>query len=317
MTEYVSIESAALLTGKSLRSIQRLVAQNKYSFRKIPSEKQAGKFKTEILITSLPVEAQKNLVLGMNENSNPVMVPSGTGKEFGSTNTQALASDELGGSPAAPSDALSWYHSLPEAHQQTVNHRREIVEGAPTGATGKELQEYCGRVNVKVRTFYDWQKKYKEHGLYGLRDSRYGQSRSKLTADQKNYIPALIKHNPDFNNVAIYDLVNDKFPKNPISGETVSRYIRKWKSDNHELFTFLTSPDLWKSRYQSAFGSQSEKAKYFLHYVEFDSTPADIMCADGKRYTIIGAVDIFSSNSYTEPGHSWAHEVFHRWLTSQ
>jgi transposase InsO family protein len=44
----------------------------------------------------------------------------------------------------------------------------------------------------------------------------------------------------------------------------------------------------------AAFGSLSEKATYPNHYWELDSTPADVICSDGKRYAIIGMIDIYS-----------------------
>ena len=36
----------------------------------------------------------------------------------------------------------------------------------------------------------------------------------------------------------------------------------------------------------------SAKAKYRNHYVELDSTPADVICEDGKRYAVLAAIDI-------------------------
>ena len=70
--------------------------------------------------------------------------------------------------------------------------------------------------------------------------------------------------------------------------------MARWKEEKEDLYTFLKNPDKWRSDFQLALGDGSEKAKYFLHMLEFDSTPADIMCADKKRYTLIGAIDIFS-----------------------
>jgi transposase InsO family protein len=41
-----------------------------------------------------------------------------------------------------------------------------------------------------------------------------------------------------------------------------------------------------------AFGSRSEKAMFVNHYWELDGTPADVVCSDGKRWSIVGLIDI-------------------------
>ncbi len=92
----------------------------------------------------------------------------------------------------------------------------------------------------------------------------------------------------------IYEYLRRRHPDPAVSGATVHRYVARWKRENHALLQHLRNPDQWKSLYQAAHGDAAERAAHALHYVELDSTPADVICADGKRYTLIGAIDIYS-----------------------
>jgi hypothetical protein len=126
-----------------------------------------------------------------------------------------------------------------------------------------------------------------------LADGRFGQSRSKLTVEIKNDIIGQIKDKPWLKVTHIYKELKARFDVNFKDG-AVRGFMAEWKGENHELFCFMTNPDKHKNLYPFSPGSMSEKATHFLHYLEMDSTPADVMCADGHRYTLIVAVDIFS-----------------------
>ena len=74
-------------------------------------------------------------------------------------------------------------------------------------------------------------------------------------------------------------------------------------------FSIPDNPDAYKSKFQLALGDASEKAKRFLHFIEVDSTPADVICSDNKRYTIIGGIDVFSRKCkflVSPTSNSWA-----------
>lgn len=280
MMEYISQHQAANLEGVSIRHIQRRISQGKYQTRTVPSTKQIGKYKTEIAVTSLPVPVQAKLTKEPKSRT-PITQPSFH--------------------PIDPSKITFWYQSLPKEHKEFIDKRKTIITDIKTKLEAVEeklktetLIELAKQYNIKWRCYYRWQKAFDQEGLYGLRNKRYGQDRSKLTLEQKQYITKLIKQNPDRRDARIVEYLNSKFPEIKISSHTINRYIAAWKKKNHELFTFMKSPDKWKSNYLVSFGSHSEKAQRFLQYVELDSTPADLLCADGKRYTIIGGIDIYS-----------------------
>ncbi len=218
-----------------------------------------------------------------------------------------------GGITSNSSDLGAWYQSLKPEHLILIEKRLDIIEGiGRIIEASKEknktqlIIELCENFRISKHSYYRWKKSYDKYGLYGLRVKSFGSSRSKLNEAQRRFIPALLRFNPDCRDARIWEYLVDDYPGNIVSGTTVSRFVRQWKKENPDLMEHFRNPDKWKSKYALAFGSQSEKAHHFLHYVELDSTPADVMCNDGKRYTIIGGIDIFSRKPkcYVSPSSS-------------
>jgi len=302
---FIPIRIAAMLGDVSVRTIERNVKKGLYVTRQSASRSQSGKFITEIAVKSLPIEWQAKLMEGANPDMLRDTPPEQEGKGQTSLSPKRMT----------PEEELVWYDSLPTKHRKRVDKKREMLESieqalainASLEETKKEtLDRLCRMRGISHSTYYLWQKTHKDQGLAGLANGRFGQSRSKLTEDQINYIKALIRFNPDCRDTRLWEYVIDEFPANPVSGSTVSRYVKAWKKNNPDVFAYLSNPEKWKSNFQLAFGSQSEKAQHFLHYIELDSTPADVMCLDGKRYTIIGGIDIFSRKikCYVSPSSS-------------
>lgn len=141
-----------------------------------------------------------------------------------------------------------------------------------------------------------WRGLKRRLGLAGLLDgSRERESFSGLTEDMKDYIKGLKKKKIHTRPVRICEYLANKFAGEPLpSDDTVRRYLHDWEEKNASLVAYLINPDKWRDDYQIAFGDSSSKAQYFLHMIEFDNTPADLMCADGRRHTVVGAIDVFS-----------------------
>ena len=74
----------------------------------------------------------------------------------------------------------------------------------------------------------------------------------------------------------------------------VQAWYKEWRTTNHELFTFISNPDQWRSHYRVAFGDAAGLVDRLNQEWEMDSTPADLILSDGKRHTIVGCIDIFS-----------------------
>lgn len=72
----------------------------------------------------------------------------------------------------------------------------------------------------------------------------------------------------------------------------VQRFIANWKSKNQYTAAIFADPDKARGKFTSAIGSQ--EATRVNQTWELDSTLSDVVLADGKRYAIIGGIDVFS-----------------------
>ena len=75
---------------------------------------------------------------------------------------------------------------------------------------------------------------------------------------------------------------------------TVREWLRNWRRKNWRALAAVTNPDLDRSRHKPAGGDAAANITRLNQVWELDSTPADVMCSDGKRYAIVGAIDIWS-----------------------
>ena len=76
---------------------------------------------------------------------------------------------------------------------------------------------------------------------------------------------------------------------------TIAHWLQHWKQNNpliHAKSTLTKSE--FNHKFRRAVGRRDEKAKWCNSHWEMDSTKTDIMLADGKRYNIVGVIDIFS-----------------------
>lgn len=155
--------------------------------------------------------------------------------------------------------------------------------------------------NVSMKQLYDWLKKYKDNKAKGLNivdafvDSRGAVKGVKALAEMQikeaeGYF--LRSNRPMISEV--YRNMCHTFGDTMPSYDVLNNYYKQWKRKNPILYEFSKSPDSAKNKYLTAYGDMSEKAKFRNHYWELDSTPADVICEDGKRYSVIAAVDIYS-----------------------
>ena len=83
---------------------------------------------------------------------------------------------------------------------------------------------------------------------------------------------------------------HDRAPK----VQTVRAWLRRWRRENAKDLVAVTNPDLDRSRHRPAGGDAAASVVRLNQLWELDSTPADVICADGRRYAIATAIDIWS-----------------------
>ena len=152
---------------------------------------------------------------------------------------------------------------------------------------------------VSLKQLYDWFKKYREAKARGVNvveefvDTRGAKSGVKsLSDEQKETAERYFVKTSRPMISEVHRNMCHKYGEAMASYDALNNYYKEWKRQNPLLYLFSKSPDDYKNKYQPAYGNESEKAKYRNHYWELDSTPADVVCDDGKRYAIIAALDV-------------------------
>lgn len=76
------------------------------------------------------------------------------------------------------------------------------------------------------------------------------------------------------------------------SERSLQRWMKRYRADNPRTILKTQNPDEFRSRHQAAFGSRSAEILRLNQLWELDSSPADVLLADGKRYSLVGGIDV-------------------------
>ncbi|OGU16766.1 MAG: hypothetical protein A2076_07055 [Geobacteraceae bacterium GWC2_53_11] len=152
-----------------------------------------------------------------------------------------------------------------------------------------------GKRSLTAVSLLSWRDKDREFGGWGLA-SHHIKKRGNtiLTTLQTEFIEGLMYDHPHIRGRMAHKALKLRFTGVHVpSPDTVRRYMDYWKETNKSLFLFITNPDAWKNKYMVAFGNSSADVTRLNMRWEADSTPADVMCTDG-RCCIIGIIDVWS-----------------------
>ena len=213
-------------------------------------------------------------------------------------------------------DRLAIIQALDTFRRQYTGRRSLAVQSFVDAYLGRYVEgldpAICSRIPVVKRSrLYDWESRYKQQGIAGL-ISQHGSGHKGACGfpmEQQDFVLGTLAQNPNLKPHKIQRSLLARFGEAAMSRRQVGDFLKRRMAADPVVFAYLKDPDAAKGKYQLALGSASEKAERFLHYIEVDSTPADVMCADGKRYTIVGGIDIFSRKAkfvVTKTSNSWA-----------
>ncbi|MDR0579605.1 MAG: DDE-type integrase/transposase/recombinase [Campylobacteraceae bacterium] len=186
--------------------------------------------------------------------------------------------------------------------QSEILERVELIKSYVNRPIWMSFSEWAEGKNLPTRAhFLKWVRLYRQgirnqNALDLFCDNR-GRPREsfKMTQEMRQaaecYILQTKTHPSD---VVIYACMKQYFGDALPSCDTVLRYLKWYRESNKALILHKENPDKAKGKSLAAFGNASEIAKYKNHYWELDGTPADLICSDGIRYTIIAALDIYS-----------------------
>ena len=135
-----------------------------------------------------------------------------------------------------------------------------------------------------------------EARLAALTD-RPGRGRRGTMTDpaMRDCVEALIHgHGPHLTAPHVCRVLKERHGHAP-SPRTVQRWLGNWRADaaNARALSAVSDPDGHRSRRAPAMGSMTRAVIRLNQVWELDSTPADVMCADG-RHAIVGAMDVWS-----------------------
>lgn len=151
---------------------------------------------------------------------------------------------------------------------------------------------------VSDASIWRWQKQIAREGisrLAGAYGNRRGGSVVERQPELHEFIVSMLVTHPHTTVANVMRGVRARFGAaggvEVPSPRALQKWVTGWKRDNKQVFTAITNPDEWKGRYMAAFGSQSEGVARVNQRWELDSTPGDVMLADG-RYAVIGVLDV-------------------------
>lgn len=150
---------------------------------------------------------------------------------------------------------------------------------------------------ASLATIHRWRKATEQLGLSAIA-GRYGHREGAGLIDTQPQLAAalraLLTEKPHISTKHALEFLHARIPdaRHP-SLKTVDRWLKNWKNDNHELFTRLSNPDAWKSKYQASFGDASAAITRLNEEWQADSTPADLLLKDG-RHSLIVLLDVYS-----------------------
>ena len=272
----------------------------------------------EYHISSLPKETQRALKISMTKRAQ-----SEQQKAKGNSTRVAGQQAALAESSAEHNRSiqrLKAINDLSTKEQLRVQARTEVLKewgvyaksyGSHNAAIGIFVENFNNKtVNVSdtARTFIPkiskttlnrWNSAYMKAGPAGLAAS-YKPVRRSLVDEQpeiRDFVEGVIAKSPHTRATNMLRLLYGQFDGRDdirLPGKRVLMdWMRKWKEKNHRLFMSVANPDAFKNKYMVAGGSASEYVTRLNQLWEMDSSPADIMCTDG-RFTIISCIDVYS-----------------------
>lgn len=227
-----------------------------------------------------------------------------------------------GKSPAMPAPALFTVNTLarvPERKRERAAARALLVSmarefGAASGTARTSAHEvFCHQYNQGVISVPDWARRLVpsvcraslcnwedailKKGVASLA-GRHGQHRKgkgviDATPGMADYIVSEIIEFYEVSAASVMEALEARFEGQRLPDlRTLQRWMARYRADNEQVIKKIQNPDGWRSKYQSAAGSRSAGLTRANQLWEMDSSPTDVILADGARYTLLGCIDV-------------------------
>ncbi|MGB8685676.1 MAG: Mu transposase C-terminal domain-containing protein [Candidatus Binatus sp.] len=150
---------------------------------------------------------------------------------------------------------------------------------------------------MSYRTMKRWSRAFKLKGLTGLMPApgnRAGSGIMDLDSELRDFTIAMLAHNHLLSSKMIFDAMVKHFTDKRLpSCGRFRGWLKRWKLSHREHFERLSNPDSHRSKYLVSLGHQHSDLVRPFQVVQFDGTPANVLCSDGRYFLTLG-VDIFT-----------------------
>lgn len=205
-------------------------------------------------------------------------------------------------------DMSNVWRKASEEQQRLASRRLSLIRAYRNRPSGESWKNFLKRVEHKYKDIkptksklFRWLetvRRCEEKGevpLEHLLDLRgkNGSNRS-YSDEQYKFVARLFLENPDRSLRRIHSFLKEEYGDSSPSYATVARMVKRYKKENILVATLAKSPQEANNKLRPAPGNASESAQYNNAIWEMDGTPADVMCADGVRYQLSAAIDVYS-----------------------
>ena len=206
---------------------------------------------------------------------------------------------EAGGKAAARGWAVARCRQLcREAGLSARAGRAAFVEAY--GARRVEAPDWVRAALPKIsaKSLERWQAKAKSGGTAGLTDQRGRHRKGAGAIDSRpemvQLIEGLLASKPHATADAVIKALRTRFNGETPSYRSVQRWLQGWRAREIQLHAHIMDPDGHRSRYGAAAGDASAGVLRVNDLWELDSTPTDVVLADGRRHAVLGVIDVYS-----------------------
>jgi transposase len=273
---WASLAELGALLGISRQAARKLASD--CDTRLNPGHRGQGGKRIEVDLSTLPQHIQARID-GQNKETDE---------------TALLRIDAAPGWAVARAEAREAVLSIVEgrlSHKKKAAQRRKLIKAYNAGAIGDDIPNKPDKISYA--TYNRWLSAYQADGLAGLLPANRGRTGSlngQIAKKLRDY--ALGKPRAA---ATIYDYLVAEYGDKCPSYATVLRRVKKIRKDNAEIYLGMAKgPNALRHVTLSALGNSAAKAAYPNHIWEIDSSPADVMDANGKRNTVVGIVDLYT-----------------------
>lgn len=320
----ITARTAAQLAGLpgmpgTKSAVIRKAASEGWPFTEAPG---VGGTRRLYLVASLPARTRAALVWDGQpavESASPATPATGHGRTEGARLALKSGLDERAAA-ARRETSLRQSNSLGSAGQRRMDAKLAVVQAFEIWAAGIALPLGQARIgfalayntlhsviyvpagvraalpSVSDRSLERWQGAIRVRGitaLAGAYGNRSGASKIDSQPELRDFIIAMLVQFPHARSTHVMQglLARHSATASIPSIRSLERWIDSWRTANAGTLLAIANPDAWKNKQMVAFGSQSEGIERLNQRWELDSSPADIMCSDG-RYSLIGVIDV-------------------------